>query len=199
MDDEIFSEADANYPPLTVAGPDVQVWTQRISQARAVRLDSVRILLVDDSPDNQRLFHRILAAAGASVVIAENGACAIDCYIANPRFDIIIMDIRMPLVDGYEATRQIRGRGFIGPVIALTAHANPGEEEKCRAAGCTDFQLKPIDRLSLLNAVERSLDAFPLRILESITAQNIGQSVAQNIAPNSEGPVLTPTLEHDSI
>ena len=191
INEEIFDEPECTpgslktemvTPTLSVAIPEAQAWSQRMSQAQAIRLDDVRVLLVDDSADNQRLFHRILAAAGAKTVIAENGERAIERFDASPDFDLIIMDIRMPIVDGYEATRQIRNRGFQGPIIALTAHANPGEEEKCRSAGCSDFQLKPIDRLSLLNAVERSLEKERVRKFAGAHARKC------------EGSAFTPTL-----
>lgn len=120
------------------------------------RLDGVRILLVDDSADNQKLFERILTSAGAKVDVAENGVVAI-ARAQSSEYDVIIMDIRMPMMDGYEATRRIRAQGYQGPVLALTAHANPGEEERCLAAGCSGFYLKPINRAGLLSAVEQSL------------------------------------------
>jgi CheY-like chemotaxis protein len=119
-------------------------------------LDGVRVLLVDDSADNQRLFERILVSSGAQVDSAENGVVAIARTQAT-HYDVIIMDIRMPMMDGYEATRRIRSLGYLGPVIALTAHANPGEEERCRAAGCSGFYLKPINRAGLLEAVSTAL------------------------------------------
>ncbi len=119
-------------------------------------LSGVRLLLVDDSADNQRLFERILASVGAQVDVAENGVVAI-ARSQSIRYDVIIMDIRMPMMDGYEATRRIRAQGFTGPILALTAHANPGEEERCRAAGCSGFYLKPINRASLLKAVTDAL------------------------------------------
>ena len=129
------------------------------------RLEQIRVLLVEDSEDNQRLFHRILTSAGADVKIACNGAFAIEIFdspevrfeIASGKlpFDVIVMDIRMPIVDGYQATREIRKRGFSGPIVALTAHATPGEEERCMQSGCSAFQLKPIDRMGLLSAVSR--------------------------------------------
>ena len=119
-------------------------------------MKDVRILLVDDSADNQRLFERILASVGAHVDVAENGVVAI-ARAQSAKYDVIIMDIRMPMMDGYEATRRIRSQGFAGPILALTAHANPGEEERCRNAGCTGFYLKPINRASLLQAVTEAL------------------------------------------
>lgn len=121
-----------------------------------IRLEGVRILLVDDSADNQRLFERILVASGATVDVAENGVVAIARQQVMS-YDVIIMDIRMPMMDGYEATRRIRTAGFMGPVLALTAHANPGEEERCREAGCSGFFTKPINKAGLLSAVAQAV------------------------------------------
>jgi CheY-like chemotaxis protein len=115
-------------------------------------LDGVRVLLVDDSTDNQRLFERFLSSVHATVDVAENGVVAINRSQVT-KYDVIIMDIRMPIMDGYEATRLIRAQGFEGPIIALTAHANPGEEDRCRKAGCSGFFLKPINRVDLIKAV----------------------------------------------
>lgn len=119
-------------------------------------MSGVKILLVDDSADNQRLFERILASAGARVDVAENGVVAI-ARAQSANYDVIIMDIRMPMMDGYEATRRIRAQGYTGPVIALTAHANPGEEERCREAGCSGFYLKPINKAGLVDAVTNAI------------------------------------------
>lgn len=88
--------------------------------------------------------------------MAENGVVAIARSMAA-KYDVIIMDIRMPMMDGYEATRRIRSGGFSGPILALTAHANPGEEERCREAGCSGFYLKPINRAGLLMAVSEAV------------------------------------------
>lgn len=126
-----------------------------LSAVKSIRLDGQKILLVDDSLDNRRLFERILNGAGASVDLAENGAIAV---LMNRQefgtYDAVIMDIRMPVLDGYEATRQMRASGYKGPIIALTAHATPGERERCLDAGCSHFYVKPIDRLGLLQAVK---------------------------------------------
>lgn len=125
----------------------------------AMRLDGLHVLLVDDSADNQRLFHRVLTTAGAIVRVAGDGASAVE-WQAREHFDAIVMDIRMPILDGYEASRRIRAQGYGGPIIALTAHANPGEEERCRGSGCSHFYLKPIDRRSLVSAVGKAAQAF---------------------------------------
>jgi CheY-like chemotaxis protein len=151
-------DRNSNVPSMTVE----HRWAvSDLTLIRKINLTGVRILLAEDSPDNQKLFSRILTSAGASVDIAENGAVAVDkCNRPGHAYDAIIMDVRMPTMDGYQATRMIRAYGYTGPILALTAHATPGEEERCRAAGCSEFHLKPIDRLTLLSAVERSVQSL---------------------------------------
>ena len=127
-----------------------------LSQINAVRLNGVRVLIADDSIDNQRLFQRILKSAGALVEVAGNGELAVSLQ-AICEFDVVILDICMPVMDGYEAAKTMRRRGFPGPIIALTAHDTPGEEKRCLMSGCSAFYLKPIDRLGLLRAVERAV------------------------------------------
>jgi len=109
-----------------------------------------RVLLVEDSPDNQRLIRFILNKAGADVSIAKNGEEGIKLALAaiqsNESFDLILMDIQMPVMDGYEATRSLREAGYHGQIVALTALALQGDSEKCLAAGCDGYLSKPIDR-----------------------------------------------------
>ncbi len=117
-------------------------------------LRGLRILLADDSVDNQVLFSRMLKGAGAQVDVAENGRVAVELALETVTpYDAVVMDIRMPVMDGYEATRRIRHLVYCGPIIALTAHAVPGEEARCRQAGCSHFLTKPIDRQRIVETV----------------------------------------------
>lgn len=120
-------------------------------------LNYKNILLIEDGPDNQRLIVHILQKAGALVALADNGQAGIHLAMAalrdgNP-FDAILMDIQMPTMDGYEATRTLRESGYSGPIIALTAHAMAEDRQKCLDCGCNDYVSKPIDRTTLLQVI----------------------------------------------
>jgi PAS domain S-box-containing protein len=119
-----------------------------------------RILLAEDAPDSRRLIVFFLRQAGAEVVTAETGrvACALVLRATQP-FDLILMDMQMPELDGYDATAELRRTSYTGPIIALTAHAMEGDREKCLAAGCSDFVTKPVDRRELLVLLRRYLES----------------------------------------
>ncbi|MCM2280663.1 MAG: response regulator [Bdellovibrionaceae bacterium] len=133
------------------------------SSKKSQILEGYSILVVEDSPDNQILFRRMLKVAGAEVDVAENGQRGVE-HLAQRVYDVIVMDIRMPVMDGYEATFRIRELGYRGPIVALTAHAIPGEEERCRSVGCTHFLTKPVDREGLIETL-RSACLFGRRVL----------------------------------
>ena len=105
---------------------------------------SGRCLVAEDNPTNQVLIKTLLEKMGLEVVIAEDGNKAVQ-EVLSQHFDLIFMDIQMPNMDGYEATKVLRGEGITTPVIALTAH---GDMEKCLSVGCDDYLAKPIKRIN---------------------------------------------------
>jgi len=117
----------------------------------------LHILLTEDHPINQKMMVRLLQKRGHSVVVANNGQEAIEAY-AKERFDLVLMDLQMPVMDGYEATAAIRKseetRGLRTPIIALTAHAMKGDREQCLAAGMDDYVSKPIDPARLFAVID---------------------------------------------
>jgi len=132
-------------------------------QVRAVRVESDRrILLAEDNPVNQKVARMVLEKLGLDVTVVNNGREAVAAWKAGGH-DLILMDCQMPELDGYEATREIRrqeqsqGQQNPIPIVALTAHAMKGDDEKCREAGMTDYLTKPLDREKLHACLERHL------------------------------------------
>jgi len=119
-------------------------------------LAGVRVLVVEDGDTNRKLMGLILQRFGIEVTMAENGRIGADLAIKNP-FDLIFMDMQMPVMDGYTATTLLRQHGLAIPIIALTAHAMKGDQNKCLAAGCSGFVTKPIDADLLLRTMAEML------------------------------------------
>lgn len=117
-------------------------------------LRGMKILLVEDAPDNQMVIGMFLNSAGAQVDFADNGYEGIS-KASQKKYDIILMDIQMPKMDGYEATRILRKKGFELPIVALTAHALMEERTRCLNSGCTEHFTKPVNSEKLISLVAR--------------------------------------------
>ncbi len=119
---------------------------------------SGRVLLADDSPDNRRILEAFLAPTGLDAVTVENGRAAVDIAMSS-EFDVILLDMQMPELDGYGAASLLRERGFTRPIIALTAHAMSEDRDRCLAAGCSEYLSKPVDRTLLYSLLAGLLPA----------------------------------------
>ena len=117
-----------------------------------------RILVVEDQEDNRRILHDLLSKAGYDLIEAENGEDAVASAQAS-RPDLILMDIQLPLLDGYEATRRIKADPDLKsiPIIVVTSYALSGDEDKARLAGCDDYVAKPFSPRQLLAKVKEYL------------------------------------------
>ncbi len=124
------------------------------TQPTQASLESIKLLIVDDAKDNRVLLEHILKKTGAMIEQAHDGQQAIDAIKAAIKnqvpFDLILMDMQMPVLDGYHATVELREQGISTPIIALTAHALDGDREHCLAAGCDEYMAKPINKNALI-------------------------------------------------
>jgi CheY-like chemotaxis protein/HPt (histidine-containing phosphotransfer) domain-containing protein len=128
------------------------------TNAEASKVASIkgRILLAEDGRDNQRLLCAILNGAGADVTVAENGRIALE-LASQQTFDLILMDMQMPELDGYGAATELRRRGCQTPIIALTAHAMAEDRERCLASGCDGYLTKPVEPENFLYTISQHL------------------------------------------
>lgn len=120
----------------------------------------MRIFLAEDGPDNQRLLAHYLRKAGAEVVVFDNGKHALEAMTKDgtvsgplrdePACDLFLIDMQMPEMDGYTLARHLRNKGWSRQIVAITAHAIPGDLEKCVAAGCDGYVSKLIDGVALV-------------------------------------------------
>jgi CheY-like chemotaxis protein len=124
------------------------------------------ILVAEDGIDNQALIAAKLRETGLQLEIAPNGQIAYDKALAASNsgkpYDLILMDVQMPVMDGFTATLNLRGKGYRGPIIALTANAMDRDRSKCLSAGCNDFVTKPISMEKLFKAISKYLTVTPI-------------------------------------
>ncbi len=147
-------------PGKTARWIDADAAGQELSRSRAsrgvdpsqLRLKAARVLVVDDGEPNRELIRLVLKRSGLTVDEAENGQYAV-AAVEKQKYDIILMDMQMPVMDGYEAATLLRNMGHVMPIIALTGHAMKGDEEKCREAGCSGYLAKPVNIDELLRTV----------------------------------------------
>ncbi|CAN5424333.1 hypothetical protein BH10BDE1_BH10BDE1_04450 [soil metagenome] len=155
---------------LTVGVP-VDVKLVPLATAKAVVSESasqkdlrgLEVLLVEDSPDNQFLVQQMLSKSGARLTMANDGAAGVAAALAH-RFDVILMDIQMPIMDGHEAVRTLRSKGYSAPIVALTAHAMKEERERAVQSGFSHFLTKPINRKNLLDLLGLLHQPIDLRL-----------------------------------
>jgi len=130
---------------------------------QGVSLEGVRVLLAEDGADNQRLIQLLLTRAGAEVQVVENGDLAVSEALKRAEkgtpFDVILMDMQMPVLDGSAATARLRTKGYGGCIIALTAHAMSSERDQCLVAGCDDFASKPLEPRKLIELISKRCPA----------------------------------------
>ncbi len=138
----------------------VETTTKKSTGTKNMRIGG-RFLLAEDGQDNQKLISTVLKLAGAQVDIVDNGRKAVQAVRAsveqNKPYDIILMDMQMPEMDGYQASTQLRTMGIETPIVALTAHTMPIDRQKCLDAGCSDYVTKPIARYELLGLLAKIL------------------------------------------
>jgi PAS domain S-box-containing protein len=157
----VFSESSQLPTALTPALSEEQTTpAKRVPTRQCVQNDimaGVTILLAEDNSVNRRLIHVILESAGATVTEVDNGqsACelALSAWRKGDPYDVVLMDVQMPILDGLSATRKIRDDGYKGKIIALTAHAMESDKGRCLDAGCDSYCTKPIDRELLFKEI----------------------------------------------
>jgi two-component system sensor kinase len=176
---------------IPVANEDVRLVTSDKIQTRtafaapadnwqAVDLSGVKICVVDDAETNRDFLTAVLSNCNAELTLCENGQEAVDCLTSDGTFDLVLMDMQMPILDGYTAARQLRKHGLQIPIIALTANTMSCDEQKCLDAGCTAYLSKPIDVKLLLEIIERLIR--PRRLdSKSITAELLNGTVREPI------------------
>jgi PAS domain S-box-containing protein len=141
-----------------------------------------RVLVVDDGAENRELLRLVLGDAGLVIREAENGQVAVERARAE-RFDVVLMDMQMPVMDGFTATRQLRAEGAGMPILALTANAMKGAEKEVMAAGCSGFVTKPLD-------IDRLMQTLAALLGGTRVERGASESAVASALPAAAGPAL---------
>ncbi|PKM65245.1 MAG: hypothetical protein CVU95_16130, partial [Firmicutes bacterium HGW-Firmicutes-2] len=195
INQSLLFDTIVNMFEMDKTGMTIQSSACPINGTEEYRVDGVHILLVEDNVINQEVATEILGSAGALVEIANNGQEAIDAVASKP-YDLVLMDLQMPVMGGYEATKHIRAerKNQKLPIIAMTAHAMQGVEAECKAAGMNDYVSKPIDPQNLFSTILKWVKPKPAA---SGAAGETPQKRSDNTTAESKLPVQIPGIDMD--
>ncbi len=147
------------------------------------------VLVAEDNPVNQALVHRMLQRLGHRALVVPNGRAAFEAVRSGQRFDVVLMDVQMPVMGGYEATAAIRadeiGSGRHLPIVAMTAHAMKGDRERCLEAGMDDYLAKPVKLATLAHALTRAAQGIP-----QAPAPPDDEPAGEPVSPRSDASVF---------
>jgi len=177
---------DVRFLPLQLSESIQPAQSQAAGRPRSRDLSGVRVLLVEDGETNRDLISLVLTRANARVMCACNGQEGVEAAETG-EYDVILMDMQMPVMDGYSAAQRLRSGGCRLPIIALTAHAMRGDREKCIAAGCTGYLTKPIQIDRLLETVAGQVDSSTPG--ETSTDDSEGEWAAEGLSLESLGRI----------
>lgn len=176
----------------------------RNKEFQKIDVSGSRVLVVDDCETNRKLISFLLQGAGGEVVLATNGQEAVQLLIEQQlSVDIVLMDMQMPVMDGYTASQRLRQHGYNQPIVALTANAMVGDEAKCRQVGCTHYLTKPIDLDSLLQMVREAMlqsraevEITPREAVIDCQVTDLQEPASTSMQAESESQATTPLPEN---
>ena len=138
---------------ISSAASEISSLNVKIILPRASILDGLQILVIDDCPDNQFLFSRLLTRRGAIVTLASDGQAGVDLALSK-KFDFVMMDIQMPIMDGYAAMEHLKTVGYAVPVVAVTASSHVEEKIKIMSSGFSNQVTKPVNIENLIEIIQ---------------------------------------------
>lgn len=168
--------SDMSVPDLSIDSRSIEIPKREVSTDA---LAGSRVLVVDDQPDILNYFASVFEEAGADVLTAGDGRDALRSAANEPdSLDLIVLDMQLPLVSGFDVARKLRENGNDVPIIAVTAGAMKGERRRCLEAGCSEFLAKPVERLGLLEAAERIIDSGHEKLTRVLVVEDHEDSAA---------------------